>query len=321
MITLYIKVICVIITSIQRRSNMDNLEVIERLKNELPPTIAVIGYGSGIYKQTGYSSDEKPDKDVIVVTDDFKDFLISDHNQNPHHFSDDFDKRILLKKKEKDKFYSNVGCLKFYQDGIHFKAMVISKKALEEDLKTWKYFGMAGRLTKPILYQSIPEDLETKIKQNRRNILITALLLNQKDVLTQSELYNTISKLTYMYDFRTILPGEKKSKSSDIVNGSFDFFEQTYGKNDIAPVENCMVMNPHPIELIDELPDNLKDYLNKHFSKNDYSLDEVSKVINNYFRKTNLPNSIRLALSSGTTLGKKETIKHGLSKVKRHFQK
>ncbi len=300
---------------------MDNLEIIENLKAKLPPTVALIGYGSGIYRQAGYKCEEKPDKDVIIITEDFNDFLINDYEQNPHHFSDDFDKRILLNKKEKTKFYSNLGCLKFYQDGIHFKAMVISRKALEEDLNTWKYFGMAGRLTKPILYQSIPETLERQIETNRKNILITALLLNSMDELSESDLYNTISKITYMYDFRTILPGEKKTKSSDIVNGSFDFFNQTYGQSDMISVENGIIVNPHPIEFINELPDNLKNYLNKHLKDHKTDVEYISKIINNYFRKTNLPNSIRLALSSSTTLGKKETIKHGLSKVKKHFQK
>ena len=300
---------------------MDNLEIIENLKKDLPPIEAVIGYGSGIYKQPGYNSEEKPDKDVIIITEDFKDFLIEDYEQNPHHFSEDFDKRILLKKKEKEKFYSNIGCLKFYHDNIHFKAMVISKKALFEDLKTWKYFGMAGRLTKPILYQNIKEDLETAIHENRENILITAYLLNPKRNITKNELYNTISKITYMYDFRTILPGEKKSKSLDIVSGAFDFFEETYGQNNLVKQNNGI--NPHPVELIEKLPQNLKKYIIANFISNDIGeqdLQKLSKIINNYFRKTNLPNSIRLAMSSGTTLGKKETIKHGLSKVKKHFQ-
>ena len=57
---------------------MDNLEIIENLKQDMPDTVAVIGYGSGIYRQTGYTQDEKPDKDVIIVVDDFKDFLIVD---------------------------------------------------------------------------------------------------------------------------------------------------------------------------------------------------------------------------------------------------
>ena len=299
---------------------MDNLEIIEKLKNDLPQVLAVIGYGSGIYKQTGYNQNEKPDKDVIIVTEDFKDFLIEDYEKNPHHFSDDFDKHILIKKKEKDKFYSNVGCLKFYHNNIHFKAMIISKKALEEDLKTWKYFGMSGRLTKPILYGNISQDLDKAIQNNRNNILITALLLNKQNTLTPNELYNTISKITYMYDFRTILPGEKKSKAKDIVNGAYNFFEQTYGTSLLIQRKSNIIYNNHPIEYIDKLPDNLKKYIYDNL-KNKEDLEKLSKIIENYFRKTNFPNSIRLALSSTATLGKKETIKHGLSKVKRHFQK
>lgn len=299
---------------------MDNLEIIEKLKNDLPQVLAVIGYGSGIYKQTGYNQNEKPDKDVIIVTEDFKDFLIEDYEKNPHHFSDDFDKHILIKKKEKDKFYSNVGCLKFYHNSIHFKAMIISKKALEEDLKTWKYFGMSGRLTKPILYGNISQELDKAIQNNRNNILITALLLNKQNTITPNELYNTISKITYMYDFRTILPGEKKSKAKDIVNGAYNFFEQTYGTSPLIQRKSNIIYNNHPIEYIDKLPDNLKKYIYDNL-KNKEDLEKLSKIIENYFRKTNFPNSIRLALSSTATLGKKETIKHGLSKVKRHFQK
>ena len=299
---------------------MDNLEIIEKLKNDLPQVLAVIGYGSGIYKQTGYNQNEKPDKDVIIVTEDFKDFLIEDYEKNPHHFSDDFDKHILIKKKEKDKFYSNVGCLKFYHNNIHFKAMIISQKALEEDLKTWKYFGMSGRLTKPILYGNISQELDKAIQNNRNNILITALLLNKQNTLTPNELYNTISKITYMYDFRTILPGEKKSKAKDIVNGAYNFFEQTYGTSLLIQRRSNIIYNNHPIEYIDKLPDNLKKYIYDNL-KNKEDLEKLSKIIENYFRKTNFPNSIRLALSSTATLGKKETIKHGLSKVKRHFQK
>ena len=303
---------------------MNNLEIIENLKEELPKTVAVIGYGSGIYKQTGYDASEKPDKDVIVVVDDFKQFLISDYEQNAHHFSKDFDKRKLLRKKESDNFYSNIGCLKFYHDNIHFKAMIVSKDALEQDLKTWKFFGMAGRLTKPILYQNIPEDLEKAIQRNRKNILITALLFNDKDVLTATELYNTISGLTYMYDFRTIVPGEKKSKPTDIVNGAFDFFETTYRQSDIIFSDEEFVYNPHPVELIEQLPDNLRLYLGKYFNLDDMTkedLKRLSMIIKHYFRKTNFPNSIKLAISSSATLGKEESIKHGLSKVKRHFLK
>lgn len=305
---------------------MENLEIIQQLKQTLPQTYAIIGYGSGIYKQTGYDPNEIPDKDVIIITEDFKDFLIEDYEKNPHHFSEDFDKRNLSKRKEKEKFYRNIGCLKFYHDGIRFKAMIISKDALNQDLNTWKYFGMAGRLTKPIIYQNIPLELEEAIKRNRQSILITALLLNPSEVISPVQLYNTISKITYMYDFRTLVPGEKKTKPSDIVNGAYDFFEQIYGQNELIE-NNGIINNPHPIELIETLPTNLQEYLIKHLNNTNLNevdkktLKTISKIINNYFRKTNLPNSINLALSSSTTLGPKETVKHGISKIKRHFQK
>ena len=306
---------------------MDNLEIIENLKHILPPTEAIIGYGSGIYKQTGYNENERPDKDVIIIVDNFKQFLLEDYTQNPNHFSKDFDIKTLQNKKDKINFYNNIGCLKFCQENINFKAMIISKKSLEEDLKTWKYFGMAGRLTKPILYQNIPESLEIAINKNRENILITALLFETKDILTKQELYNTISKLTYIYDFRTILPGEKKTKTVDIVNGAFNFFEEKYGQNQLIKVQNNNIINPHPIKLIHNLPENLNIYLNNHLKNidlnniNEKDIEKLSQLLHTYFFKTNLPNSIKLAWSSSTTLGKKHTVKHALSKVKRHFQK
>ena len=46
-------------------------------------------------------------------------------------------------------------------------------------------FWHGCRLTKPILYQNIPEELEKAIQRNRENILITALLFNDKDILNK----------------------------------------------------------------------------------------------------------------------------------------
>lgn len=303
---------------------MDNLKLIEDLKQDIPQTVAVIGYGSGIYKQTGYKQGEIPDKDVIIVVDDFKQFLLDDYDMNNHHFASEITKKNIERKKC-DSFYSNIGCLKFNHNNVHFKALIVSRKALEQDLKTWKFFGMAGRLTKPILYQNLPTNLKESIKNNRRSILITALLFNTDDILKPIDLYNTISNLTYLYDFRTILPGEKKSKASDIVNGAFDFFDMIYGHTDIALNEANLIYNSHPVELIEQLPLDIKLYIFKHFG-NFYSSDinkekliKISKIIKYYFRKTNFINSAKLAMSSSSTLGFSETVKHGLGKVKRHF--
>lgn len=306
---------------------MTNKEIIKKVQSTLPPTIAAIGYGSGIFKQSGYKEDEIPDKDIIVVVDNFIQFLIDDYEMNNHHFAQDFDKHILASKKNKSNFYRNLGCLKFSEDGIRFKLMIISKSALEYDLSTWRYFGMAGRLTKPILYDKIPQSLEKAIRKNRKNALITALLYNPKEEMTLDELYNTISELTYINDFRTILPAEKKTKPNDIVEGAKSYFDQVYGSNTLLDRHGDIIYNNHPTELIRILPYNLKKYLYSKLSINNDSdlknLDPelVSAAVEYYLQRINFINSIRLAISSGTTLGIKGSLKHGVQKVKKRFSK
>lgn len=306
---------------------MDNLELIKDLQNAMPESIAAIGYGSGVFKQIGYDKNEKPDKDIILVVEDFKQFLIDDYKMNPNHFSDDFNPNILYMKKEKNKFYNNLGCLKFYKDNIRFKLMIISKEALDFDLRTWKHFGMAGRLTKPILYDNIPEELETSIKKNRQNALITTLLYLKDRNITPNRFYKTLAKLTYMNDFRTILPGEKKTKSSDIVDGAFEEFHKIYKENEIINLEHEIAINNLPIEYINELPTNLKQAIYNglkinhayQITKND--AEKISNIIEKYIKDTNFINSIYLALSSSATLGAKESVRHGIAKVKKHFSR
>lgn len=304
---------------------MDNLELIQSVKDSMPESVAAIGYGSGVFKQTGYDTNEKPDKDIILVVEDFKEFLIDDFKMNPHHFSDDFDKKVLERKKEKANFYRNLGCLKFYHDDVHFKVMIISNEALKYDLKTWKHFGMAGRLTKPILYDNLPEDLERLILKNRENILLTALLYKGSLYIKKEGLYNAISSLSYMTDFRTILPGERKSKSEDIVSGAIDMFDEMYLSSPFIRLRNGIIVNDYPIELIDGLPVNFSSYLYKKLGietiTREKDMERVSKIIENYFKEINFINSIELAVASSSTLGLKESAKHAISKFQKHLKK
>lgn len=306
---------------------MDNIEIIKNIEDSMPDSIAAIGYGSGIFKQNGYDKNEIPDKDIILIVDDFQEFLIKDYEMNPSHFSNDFDKNVLKRKKHSEKYYNNLGCLKFYKDNIHFKVMIISKWALEHDFKTWEYFGMAGRLTKPILYDSIPSDLEKAIEENRKNLLMTALIYNENGVIEKEELYSFLSKMTYMYDFRTILPGEKKTKYNDIVDGAIEWYDQNYFDIPTLYKVDNKIINMHPLFYVDYLPDGMSNYIKeklkvysaKGLQRSD--IKKIQKAINSYLRKTNFSNSIKLAIASSTTLGKKETIKHGIQKFKKHLKK
>ena len=303
---------------------MDNLKLIKDVQESMPESIAAIGYGSGIFKQVGYDNKEIPDKDIILVVDDFKNFLLEDFKMNPNHFSDDFDKKILEEKKEKPNFYNNLGCLKFYHNNIHYKMMIISESALKYDLKTWKYFGMAGRLTKPILYDQIPKDLEELILKNRQNILLTALLYKGSLYMKKEDLYKAISKLTYINDFRTILPGEKKTKAEDIVLGAIDKFDEMYLDSPLIHLKKGIIVNDYRIDLIDELPVNFSKYLYKKLGEGKISredMDKVALVIEDYFRETNFINSIKLAIASSSTLGLKESAKHAAHKFQKSLKK
>lgn len=303
---------------------MNNQELINSLKEVLPQTDAIIGYGSGMYAQKGYTENDKPDKDVIIVTPNFRQFLSQNYEMNREHFSPDFDKKNL-EKKGKESYYSNIGCLKFEHEGYRFKAMVISTETLKSDLRTWKHFGMAGRLTKPIMYENIPQDLEELIKQNRQNLVNVALLSHPEEVMTVKDFYYTLSKLTYSGDFRTILPGEKKTKYKDIVDGALVFYEDTY--KDLIKTQEIICYNTHPIKSITELPLELQNEIYSALKTSDIeNIDEskykeIASTIKKYFYTKNLNNSIKLAIASGTTLGVKETIKHGMHKFKKSLKK
>lgn len=303
---------------------MNNQELINSLKDKLPETDAIIGYGSGMYAQKGYTEDDKPDKDVIIVSPNFRKFLTQNYEKNRDHFAPDFDKSNL-EKKGKEGYYSNIGCLKFEHEGYRFKAMIISTETLKSDLRTWKHFGMAGRLTKPIMYEEIPDDLEMLIKQNRQNLVNVALLSHPEEIMSVKDFYYTLSKLTYSGDFRTILPGEKKTKYKDIVDGAYDFYENTYG--DLINSKEIICYNNHPIESITSLPLELQNEIysalkNSDIEKIDESMYKtIADTIKKYFYTKNLNNSIKLAIASGTTLGVKETLKHGMHKFKKSLKK
>ena len=104
-------------------------------------------------------------------------------------------------------------------------------------------------------------------------------------------------------------------------------FDESYAESSIITVNNGLITNPHPIELIDTLPVSLANHLYDELkidSPNDLTkqdIERVKKAIEKYFRKTNLINSIRLAISSSSTLGKKETVKHAVQKFQKHLKK
>ena len=304
---------------------MNNIELINELRKGLPDVVAAIGYGSGFYRQKGYGTNDKPDKDVILVVDNLYRFLAEDYHLNPEHFYAGANRKYRqIKDKEVKFFYHKIGCLKFQKDKYHFKLLVVDKEALLYDVLTWSHFGIAARLSKPIVYDKLPGDIEKAILYDRESAIVTALLSLTDEEITTSDLYKTISGFSYIGDWRMITHSEKKTKASDIVDGAFSEFENMYGDNHLirAYSDKHLIQNHHPIEYVSCLPENLKNYILSKIDmasfdiENKDDLQKLSKVIKDYFRITNLANTPLLMYSCFKSLGLSKTVGHALSKRK-----
>lgn len=302
---------------------MGNIDIINDLKKDLPDTKAIIGYGSGMYKQKGYNENDKPDKDIIVVVENLHRFLSEDYHLNRYHFGDGIGNKYKnIKNKNTNFFYHQIGCLKFPKNGINYKMLIVEQKGIEKDIKSWKYYGMAARLSKPIVYDELSQELEDLINYNRQSTATVALLANEDDLVSGKQLYNTISNLSYLGDLRMLAHFEKTTKASDIVAGAETFYNDIYGPLLGVSSSDDIIENPHPINCIEELPTELQQYITKHIdlhniSTNKDDLIKLKNIINDYFFKTNLKNTPLLMYSCARTLGPSKTIKHALAKKKK----
>ncbi|KAH7324717.1 mitochondrial import protein MMP37 [Stachybotrys elegans] len=112
-------------------------------------------------------------------------------------------------------------------NGMLIKYGVTSIDNLVHDLSTWDNLYLAGRLHKPV---KILRDHPRVRLANQHNLLSavrTALLLLPPD-FTESQLYSTISGLSYLGDPRMSLPTENLSKVDNIVQNNMVHFRRLY---------------------------------------------------------------------------------------------
>ena len=284
----------------------------------LPEVVDIIGYGSGVKNQEGYTDDIKRQIDLILTVNDIYEFHKLNFKKYPNIYSNIGIKLI--------KHVNNIGTDINYVSNIDYKNNtykigVINKNDLSKDLITWDNMYMAGRCQKPISTLKIRDKVKNEIIYNRLNALKIALLLNHNKTITEQELYETICSLSYIGDIRMNMHCENPDKIKNIVNGSKIEFREIYNevndnlfdiKNNIISTNTDKILNS-----ILDIPESLLKYLHKHMDLNNINIDELNNNIINYLKITNFKSSIAQPIKSIIINGTEKSLNYLKEKRKK----
>ena len=284
----------------------------------LPEVVDIIGYGSGVKNQEGYTDDIKRQIDLILTVNDIYEFHKLNFKKYPNIYSNIGIKLI--------KHVNNIGTDINYVSNIDYKNNtykigVINKNDLSKDLITWDNMYMAGRCQKPISTLKIRDKVKNEIIYNRLNALKIALLLNHNKTLTEQELYETICSLSYIGDIRMTMHCENPDKIKNIVNGSKIEFREIYNEvnDNLFDIKNNIISTNTDkiLTSILDIPESLLKYLHKHMDLNNINIDELNNNIINYLKITNFKSSIAQPIKSIIINGTEKSLNYLKEKRKK----
>ena len=284
----------------------------------LPEVVDIIGYGSGVKNQEGYTDDLKRQIDSILTVNDIYEFHKLNFKKYPNIYSNIGIKLI--------KHVNSIGTDINYVSNIDYKNNtykigVINKNDLSKDLITWDNMYMAGRCQKPISTLKIRDKVKNEIIYNRLNALKIALLLNHNKTITEQELYETICSLSYIGDIRMTMHCENPDKIKNIVNGSKIEFREIYNEvnDNLFDIKNNIISTNTDkiLTSILDIPDSLLKYLHKHMDLNNINIDELNNNIINYLKITNFKSTIAQPIKSIIINGTEKSLNYLKEKRKK----
>ena len=284
----------------------------------LPEVVDIIGYGSGVKNQEGYTDDIKRQIDLILTVNDIYEFHKLNFKKYPNIYSNIGIKLI--------KHVNSIGTDINYVSNIDYKNNtykigVINKNDLSKDLITWDNMYMAGRCQKPISTLKIRDKVKNEIIYNRLNALKIALLLNNNKTITEQELYETICSLSYIGDIRMTMHCENPDKIKNTVNGSKIEFREIYNEvnDNLFDIKNNIISTNTDkiLTSILDIPESLLKYLHKHMDLNNINIDELNNNIINYLKITNFKSSIAQPIKSIIINGTEKSLNYLKEKRKK----
>lgn len=281
-------------------------DFIKEFLNERPEVVAAFGYGSGVFKQLGYDSKEKPQIDLILIVNDMKLWHKENIKKNPKDYS--FIGRNFFLNSSLDEIKGITGIT--YQSNIEYKGHLFKYGIIEygdfvRHMQTWDSFYVPGRFQKPTLTIKSNNFIDELILQNRRNACKVGLLcLNNKDL---KDLYLTICNLSYSGDTRMKV-AENPKKVDNIVGASYDKFNEMYNFNDLYQKNGERI--EYEID-IDELPSSLEKYI-----KDDKTKEKVMEYLSDLNRKESSLQTMKGIKTNGIV----KSLRYGLAKVLKKFR-
>ena len=296
---------------------------IEEFINRRPDVVAAYGYGSGMFKQAGYTSKDKPQIDLIFIVDD--NHLRAWHIENMKLNRKDYSLigRVffkyaplsILKGRTGITYVSNIE-----ENGSTFKYGTIELSDFLNQLDTWEHFYLTGRFQKTIYPIKETKELKNGIEKNRENALLVAAYLQNKDVVTKKDILVTLCGLSYLGDTRMKF-AENPKKVENIVDGSFEEFNKIYNFNNeyLTEQDNTIKINRNVVEeRLTSLPRELLFYIKESLISSD---KDAKKKILEYLEDLNKKESKQQTIKGIGTNGVVRSIKYASKKLAKRFKK
>ena len=286
---------------------------IEKFIEKRPEVKSAYGYGSGIFKQAGYTNKDKPQIDLIFVVDDLRKWHLENMKLNKKDYSligKCFFKRAAISKLKGKTGITYVSNIK--ENGSVFKYGTIEEKDLIENMETWKSFYMPGRFQKTIYPIKQSDKMKEAINKNRESVLRVAKFLQDKNEVTNKDIYVTLCGLSYLGDTRMKF-AENPRKVLNIVEGSFNELNNIYDVEDTVKIDRIELKKE-----LNKLPTSLLEYINDSLDSDD---EVIKQKIINYFTELNKKESTQQTIKGIYTNGICRSISYASKKLTKRFKK
>ncbi|GAA5845181.1 hypothetical protein JCM3766R1_002099 [Sporobolomyces carnicolor] len=215
------------------------IEVPQEVENDLQdvlrafkksPVRFAFAYGSGVFRQKGYTPEDKPLLDFVFAVSHPSHWHAINMQQHPEHYSGLM--RLLGANAVSWLQEKGLGAEVWFNvevdvNGKTAKYGCISIDALCRDMLDWETLYISGRTQKPV--KILLDDARVRLANqvNLASALRTSLLLLPES-FTEVQLFETIAGLSYRGDFRMKV-GENPHKVRNIVAAQLPSFRSLYG--------------------------------------------------------------------------------------------